>query len=138
MESFTVTYKNYNESFNLTLLKSKGKEHNLNKLKEVYIELFKIFEKMENTNKPIILYRLNKNIETIEYKLQELWGFDKNSDFHRYWFMCPKCTCPQLDNHDMIGTGQRYYGNECPIHGIGMRQMLNREKKIKRILKIED
>jgi hypothetical protein len=138
MESFTVEYKNYKEDYNLTLIKNKGNEHNLEKLKETYIELFKIFEAMENTDKPIVLYRLNQKIEKLEFKMQELWGFPQNADWHRYWFMCPKCTCPQMDNYDMIGSGQRYYGVNCPIHGVGMRQMLSRESKIKRILKIKD
>ena len=135
METFNVEYKNYKESYNLTLLKNNGKEYNLEALKEVYIKLFKTFEKMEQTDNPITLFRLNKYITELEFEMQELWGFPINEDNHRYWFMCPKYTCPQMDNYVSIGTNYRYYGINCVIHGTNTKRLLNRKDKIERILK---
>ena len=57
-------------------------------------------------------------LSNIEFKLQELWGFDKNEDFHRLVGKghIPKCECPPLDNLDAIGSGSRVYSEDCPLH----------------------
>lgn len=135
MKYFKVKYKKWNENYNLDLLIKNGKKDNLEKLKRVYIELFKTFEKMENIDNPVILYYLNEDITEIEYKLQELWGFTKDSNYHSYWFQCPKCTCPKMDNNDAIGTKYRYYDIDCIVHGKKTLKLVKIEKKIKRIIK---
>lgn len=135
MEYFEVKYKDYKARMNLSLLKSNGKEDNLEELKEVYIELYKTFEKMENTDNPITLFNLNKHITELEFKMQELWGFPINEDYHRYWFQCPKCSCGKIDNNEAIETKFRYINPACIIHGTKTYNLLKREDKIKRILK---
>ncbi len=102
-------------------------------LKSIYIELFKIFEKMENTNNPIKLYNLNKEIEPLEFKMQEYFGFPVNKDFHRYWCECPKCSCPKLDNLDERGSGSRYIDSGCIIHGEKTRQLIQRKEKLEEL-----
>lgn len=61
-----------------------------------------------------------KTLETAwksnEYKIQELFHFEKNSDFHRFWEM-PKCACPSMDNQELWGTKQTIYSYDCPYHG---------------------
>lgn len=52
-----------------------------------------------------------------EYKLQKLWRFTPNSDFHRYWYMTPRCSCPKLDNDDLIGSKHRWFSGGCKLHG---------------------
>jgi hypothetical protein len=58
---------------------------------------------------------LDKLTDT-EYLIQEGWGFDKNPDYHYFSFKAKNCTCPKLDNMDMIGSKYRVYSSICPIH----------------------
>lgn len=129
-----ISYKEYNIKINLKLLEKNNKLHNLEQLKQVYIELFKIFEKMEDSNDRIELYEYSKKIEEIEFKMQELWGFEKNKYYHRYWCNNPKCICPKLDNYEYFGISMRCYNDECLIHGVKTRQKILRKDKLKRII----
>ena len=55
---------------------------------------------------------------TNEYRLQDLWGFQRNSAYHRFWEM-EGCSCPKMDNED--GYPFRFVKNSgCPIHGNDM------------------
>lgn len=56
-------------------------------------------------------------LETIEYKLQELWGFGENPDYHHHSFKLKGCECPYLDNMELIGSGLRRYNLNCKWHG---------------------
>ena len=60
----------------------------------------------------------NLNIEEYEYKLQELWKFGKNKDYHTYWFKAKACKCPVDDNYERLGTPYKIYNSDCPLHGI--------------------
>lgn len=51
-----------------------------------------------------------------EYKLQDLWGFERNPNFHKFWEM-EGCTCPKLDNEDEYPY-RNFVNTSCPIHGI--------------------
>ena len=55
-------------------------------------------------------------ITNIDFELQELWGFKRNIDMHRWWEI-PHCQCPAMDNQDAYGTKYNYYNEMCPIHG---------------------
>lgn len=57
-------------------------------------------------------------LTAIEFKLQELWGFDKDIKFHRFW-LAPKCTCAIVDNEDAYPSGYYYINADCPLHGNG-------------------
>ena len=39
----------------------------------------------------------------IQYKLQDAWGFERDSNYHRFWDL-PHCTCPVMDNNDAYPT----------------------------------
>lgn len=52
-----------------------------------------------------------------EYRLQALWNFTADSNFHSYWFKMPHCTCPYMDNQERIGTGMFIISGDCPLHG---------------------
>jgi len=138
MEKFVATYNHYSQSLNLDLLKSKNREHFKDQIIETYIEVFKIFEKMDNTDNRVELYHLQNQVIPLEFKLQELWGFKKDKNYHRLWMEHDKCTCPKLDNLDDIGTGMRHINTECIIHGIKTFNIVNRENKLNRILKNND
>lgn len=56
------------------------------------------------------------HIKGLEYKLQNLWGFDANEMMHRWWFEVKGCSCPKIDNMETRG----YYdiiNSDCPYHG---------------------
>lgn len=129
MEKFEVTYKKY------SLLKSRNREHLKDQIIETYIELFKILDRIDNSSSRIEIYHLNEMIEPLEFKLQELWGFNKNSNYHRFWFEINTCTCPKMDNIEYLGTGTRIINEECVVHGSYTRNLAKRENKLKRILK---
>ena len=56
-------------------------------------------------------------IESIEFKLQEEWGFDRDRSKHTWWFRAPHCQCPYYDNQDIVYAGQRIINASCPLHG---------------------
>lgn len=57
-------------------------------------------------------------ISGFEYVLQALWHFPMESKFHRYQLEIAGCTCPTLDNYELIGyTRRRHHNSECPFHG---------------------
>lgn len=51
-----------------------------------------------------------------DYRLQELWGFEQNSDWHKFW-ETPHCSCPKMDNLDRWGTGHAVVSMHCILHG---------------------
>lgn len=58
-----------------------------------------------------------KDVQNLEFKMQEQWKFDQNSAFHTHWFYDPKCTCPVMDNQDMLGIQACVISKNCPLHG---------------------
>jgi len=93
-------------------------------LHAIEIELLKIshltrdllFRTMEQTDNPVILRKLADKFDELEFEQQKLWHFDEDKNFHR-WFEVPKCTCPKLDNEDLIGCEQKVIDLKCIIHG---------------------
>lgn len=52
-----------------------------------------------------------------EFKMQEVWGFSQDVNFHRFWDI-PGCLCPRMDNDERVGTPYKVYNGSCPIHGM--------------------
>lgn len=75
-----------------------------------------LYEEMEELDYPPDLKEFAKKIEELEFYMQELWGFPKNSAYHRFWEV-PHCYCRSQDNWDAYGSGVRYYSSSCPVHG---------------------
>lgn len=78
-------------------------------------ELFNLMEESDDVES---LKAYAEKVTATEYFMQEAWGFDRNSDFHKYWFTMPNCSCPTMDNEEMIGTKYRITSMECIIHGL--------------------
>lgn len=55
-------------------------------------------------------------MEDIEHTLQGLWKFTRDRDFHTHWIDLPGCTCPKLDNQDLMGAPYRIVNASCPHH----------------------
>ena len=47
-----------------------------------------------------------------------MWGFDRDSTKHTWWNKIDGCTCPVLDNKDLLGTRYRIYSESCKWHGV--------------------
>jgi hypothetical protein len=61
-------------------------------------------------------YDANVFIEDIEFTMQGLWGFPRDRDFHIHWLRRAGCTCPKMDNHDLMGAPYRVVDFGCPHH----------------------
>lgn len=61
-------------------------------------------------------YDPNQLIEDIEHTMQGLWGFTRDRDFHIHWLRRAGCTCPKMDNHDLMGAPYRIVAADCPHH----------------------
>ncbi len=65
--------------------------------------------------KDVTLLQLYDNMYTeIEFELQDLWGFPRNANYHRFWYR-PKCQCPRMDNDDSYPYRHVISGG-CEIH----------------------
>jgi hypothetical protein len=96
--------------------RQKVSPENVELLKHTHVTRYRIFEKMEATDNVAELRQLAKDFEDLEFYQQELWGFPKDKNFHR-WFKVPKCLCPKMDNMDRIGSSFGVTVENCPIHG---------------------
>lgn len=83
-------------------------------ISSIHILLDDIKNNPERYNDPVQL------IEDLEYSLQGIWKFPRDSRFHLHWLEIKDCSCPKLDNKD-----QMYYGrgklttSDCPWHWKG-------------------
>lgn len=103
---------------NRLLIKRQGcTVETVEKLKQVHYERMGVIKRMEETDDPVALQVLNKSIIEIDFKLQELWGFPQDPNYHRWWEV-PKCKCPKLDNSDNYGTKYRIIRGDCPVHNM--------------------
>lgn len=58
-----------------------------------------------------------KLVESLETRLQGLWGFTQDPKYHRYGHHISGCTCPKMDNDELVGhTTMRYVNANCPFH----------------------
>lgn len=112
---------------NPALVESKGiSDEVLMRIKDVHLQLYTLDtimnlsllrEKLEDAPKPPEYWKkLNKQAEKLEFKLQELWGFDQDTRFHKFWKR-PGCECPILDNEDRYPLGKYIINQECRLHG---------------------
>ena len=57
-----------------------------------------------------------KDLEQIEFLLQDAWKFPRDANFHRFW-ETPHCSCPKMDNADAWPSGYYVKALDCPVHG---------------------
>ena len=74
-----------------------------------------VYEQITLTDDSKKLKELAQELRGIEFKLQELWGFPQDGNFHRFW-EAPKCKCPKMDNKDRYPHRQ-IISSKCPLHG---------------------
>lgn len=77
-----------------------------------------MIEVMELINDKKSLKEMYLRWTELQFYLQDLWGFDRDSMHHRSWYL-PKCICAKMDNDDIYPHGMHggYWITEnCPIH----------------------
>ena len=117
----SVKYNGKTIYLNKLLIERQGVDaKTVDELRSKHYRRLQLLEKMENTDDPVSLKTLNKSIIEIDFKLQELWGFPQDPNYHRWWEV-PKCVCPHLDNIDNYGTKYRITRGDCPIHGNSLK-----------------
>jgi hypothetical protein len=116
-EKYRVEFNGEVTYINHRLINSRNiDDATLELIKERHRERIDIFQRARKTQDKESLTFLAKAYERVEFQLQQLWGFDQNSNYHR-WFELPGCTCPKVDNIDRLGTPYRVYSVDCPVHG---------------------
>lgn len=85
------------------------------------VHLDKVYEELIYALKhPELFADIEANIRSIEFNLQRLWKFPEDPKFHRYQEYIVGCTCPRLDNRELIGySADRYRTSDCPWHWKG-------------------
>jgi len=83
----------------------------LHRQKQLYINVMKVCEPFEITK----LHDLYKKIANTEYKLQDAWGFVRDSNWHRHWRV-PHCKC-EVGLNRMSYPHHTFYEDGCPVHG---------------------
>lgn len=84
-------------------------------LKQAYLTRLKIFQKMEITTNSTHLEKLDALYEKNEFHIQELFNFEPNKNFHKFW-KAPNCTCNKDKNMELYPEGKYEIDPECPVH----------------------
>jgi hypothetical protein len=60
---------------------------------------------------------IKENLEEAEFDAQAAWGFPLDENYHQWWMDLPGCTCPKMDNQELMGAKYKIYNGDCPWHG---------------------
>lgn len=117
MKKITVNYKGKKIILSESFINKNNAMNNLKILKSLFLKRMKLYDKMEKTDKQQELRILADKVLKNEYLIQEAYNLKRNNDYFRFWEL-PKCSCPKMDNREMLGLGKGYiYSSECIIHG---------------------
>lgn len=114
-DKLIVTYKKQSLTLNKRIIDQQNCWKNLERIKALYLEKMKLYEKLQRSRKKETLKDLDVQVTQLEFNLQDLWGFERDARYHRFWER-PKCKCSKLDNSDSYPYIQYINGN-CPLHG---------------------
>lgn len=117
-EQLIIKYKDEHFILNETLLDRQDAWDNLDKIKKAHHKRIDLFEKAKNSSNYKELQQLPKDLEKIEFELQEAWKFPRDATKHTWWYKIPQCTCPKMDNADPIYAGRRIISGDCPVHSL--------------------
>lgn len=101
---------------NKKLLDSQKAWDKLPVIKALHKSMMVVKEIMRDTDDIVCLRSFDKWLTELEYMLQDAWGFERDSKFHRFWDR-PKCGCPKMDNDDRWPTGYYVINKSCILHG---------------------
>ena len=118
LESRTVTVHNkgirLNERLILQQKLSEVEVEQILRLHEYKLTICAKMEALPPDNPKVKAYA--KELEQLEFLLQDAWKFPRDANFHRFWEM-PHCTCPKMDNEDAYPSGYYVKNLSCPVHG---------------------
>jgi len=87
----------------------------VNKIKDLHIERL-MTEATLNQQYDNASIRAWYNVwEQIQFELQDAWGFPRNAHWHPSHRLS-LCSCPKIDNADMLGTPYSVRVNTCKLH----------------------
>jgi hypothetical protein len=99
------------------LIKQNVTDEQQDRLYVLYAELVDLFDRARDVDSDEQAKTLVLELQDLEFKLQENWNFSRDVNFHSYWFKIPGCSCPKLDNAEMIGIDRRIVNHDCRFHG---------------------
>lgn len=99
-----------------------AEERNISERNQRYISALHtarecIFRDSQHTTDKQAQKKLYKSWVAIENLLQELWEFDVDDSYIKFWEF-PACTCQVIDNAENYPSGPYYYISDCPVHGM--------------------
>ena len=115
-DDLTVTYKDASITLNKDLLDRQDCWENLALLKKWHEKRLKTEYRMSICKNEKDMDFLREKWTTIQFMLQEAWGFEQDAKRHRFWDI-PTCKCPKMDNNDAYPSSFYTVSGECPIHG---------------------
>lgn len=101
------------ESQNLTM-------HDVNALTALHIMLKTVFDKVEDMTPSEVddnRDEIVSVVEDLELEMQRVWHFPQSKAHHTWWVRVPQCTCPTMDNLELMGVDQRIHTASCLLHG---------------------
>lgn len=99
---------------NLALIKKQDCLENVSAILEKHRERLEIHVAMMETSDSTLLQLYDQMYTDVEFELQDLWKFERNANFHRFWER-PKCGCPRMDNMDWYPYKSVISGG-CKVH----------------------
>jgi len=110
MKEITILNQNW--------IKNKGIDADgVAKIEEIHAKRIDLFNRIEKEIDVEKLHEMAKEINDIDFALQDAWGFSKDIKYHTWWYRLPKCKCPKMDNRERVGTDSRIISSDCPLHG---------------------
>lgn len=95
--------------------------NNVKLIVNLHVKKMEIYEKIIHETQIDKLSDYAQELTELEFQLQELWNFNKDINFHKFW-ETPKCECPRFDNNDRYPYGNYIVNNECPLHGFNKKE----------------
>lgn len=89
----------------------------LRKIQNTHRKILGLFDKIRQEDDSVKLHKMAERVTELDYELQAIWGFERDVNFHTWWFKAPKCACAKMDNTDFIGTPYNSVNESCPLHG---------------------
>ncbi len=120
LKELSVSYKGNISILNLFMLVQQGiagDDDKIDRLLCFHFERLVVIDLMGRceSNDYDSLDKLKEKIIEIDFKLQEIWGFGRDTNWHRFWEL-PHCTC--RDGECNLGTNMRLINVDCPLHGV--------------------
>lgn len=128
-DNLTVESNGRRMTLNPRFLSQQDAWDNLEEIKRTFALKFHIMDIMDDVEDEASMRVLDRSLQDLEFRIQELFNFEPNRNFHRFWER-PHCKCPSMDNQDIAwGTNRAIVNQECPLHG-KIEEIRKEEKRL--------